>query len=87
MSPIVKSVLTELLPILVSLVSTIVIPKAKRKAFEKMTEGLQDFGSFILEQKEKVEESETELDNGAYKLSKEAFKKFLDEANKLYEKM
>lgn len=86
-NPIVLAIGEKLLEPLIGLVSSLVIPKIKRQAFEKMTEYLQVFADFILEQKAKIESTETTADDEAYKLSKEAFKTFLDEANSLYEKM
>lgn len=87
MNPIVQGLIKEFLPIIASLVSSFVIPKIKRKAFERMADGLQEFSGFVLDQKAKVEATATTLDDEAYQLSKEAFKKFLDETFCLYEKM
>lgn len=86
-NPIVLAISEKLLEPVISLVSSLVIPKIKREAFEKMTEYLQIFADFILEQKSNVEATATTLDDEAYNLSKEAFKAFLDEANALYAKM
>lgn len=86
-NPLVLAFGKEMLDVLIGLIKSLVIPRVKRKAFEKMSEGMQEFGEFILEQKTKVEATETIVDDEAYKLSREAFKKFLDEANALYSKM
>ena len=86
-NPLVLAVGNELLNVIVPLVKSFVIPKIKRVAFEKMGENLQHYAEFVLEQKEKVEKTESEVDDETYKLSKEAFKVFLDQANHLYQKM
>lgn len=86
-NPVIELLSNELLKPIAALVVSIVIPKVKRMAFEKMSEGLQEFGEFILEQKAKVESTETIVDDEAYNISKEAFKVFLDEANALYLKL
>jgi len=86
-NPLIVAFGKEVLDVIVDLVKSLVIPKAKRVAFEKMSDGLQEFGEFILEQKEKVNASPEKWDDEAYLISKEAFKKFLDEANALYLKM
>jgi len=86
-NPFVIAMGKELFVQIVDLVKSLVIPKIKRVAFEKMTEGMQEFGEFILEQKEKVKATETLIDDEAYLISKEAFRKFLDEGEKLYQLM
>jgi hypothetical protein len=86
-NPLVLAFGKELLGELIKLVSSVFIPKVKRYAFEKMTEGIQEFGEFILDEKEKIEATETTLDDDAYAISKEAFRKFLDEGEILYSKM
>ena len=86
-NPVILAIGEALLEPVVSLVKSLVIPKVKRLAFEKLSEGLQEFGEFILDQKVKVESTETTVDDEAYALSREAFKAFLDQANSLYEKM
>ena len=86
-NPLVIALGQEILSEVVKLVKSVVVPKAKRVVFEEMSEKMQEFGEFILEQKEKVESTETTIDDEAYKLSKEAFRKFLDEGEKLYQKL
>jgi hypothetical protein len=86
-NPLVAALGKNLIDVVASLVKSKLVPKIKRVAFERMTEGLQEFGEFILEQKEIIEKTETKLDDEAYKLSLEAFDKFLNEAQILRKKL
>lgn len=86
-NPIVIKIGKILLGDLIELIGADNVPKIKRKAFEKMTESMQEFSEFILEQKQKVEATETELDNIAYNASKKAFRHFLDQGEELYKRM